>query len=275
MRSEIELKALAWEWEEKEARSRNNSLEASEPQQDPSAVLESPAAARFVKNLLQSFDPRPIAQAIMSPVQTVQGMAQEHGRLGGEAMDAFNEGDYLQAAGYGASAAVPLLGPAAAAVGEQMGSGDVAGGLGAAVGTVGGALIPGGAAKFARAKLPAGLSGAAKRQYTQALSPTKTVMKEKADRVVPQLLERRVGGSRERLSRVAQSRSREALEKLAELEAKLPEETKVKIKPILDSLEKAKQRATGAVVDVGDGKPMLYGAKGEVISRAVLGKSKS
>ena len=102
---------------------KNNSLEASEPPQDPSEVLESPATARFFKNIVQSFDPRPIAQAIMSPVDTVQGMAQEHGRLGGEAMDAFNEGDYLKAAGYGASAAVPLLGPAAAAVGEQMGIG--------------------------------------------------------------------------------------------------------------------------------------------------------
>ena len=105
--------------------------------------------------------------------------------------------------------------------------------------------------------------------------PPRQTMKRQADRVVPQLLERRVGGSREKLRGVAQSRSREALEKLAELEAKLPEGTKVKIKPVLDSLEKAKQRATGAVVDVGDGKPMLYGSKGEVISRSVLGKSKS
>ena len=86
-RSEIEIAALAWEWEEKEARSRNNSLEASGPQQDPSKVLESPATARFVKNLLQSFDPRPILQAITSPVQTVQGMGQEHARLGGEAQE--------------------------------------------------------------------------------------------------------------------------------------------------------------------------------------------
>ena len=42
-----------------------------------------------------------------------------------------------------------LIGPAVAAIAEQIGSGDVAGGLGSTVGTAGGALLPGGAAKLA------------------------------------------------------------------------------------------------------------------------------
>ena len=48
-------------------------------------------------------------------------------------------------------------------------------------------------------------------------------MKRKAERVVPELLERGVTRSREGLRGVAQSRAGEALEKLAELEAQVAE----------------------------------------------------
>ena len=66
---------------------------------------------------------------------------------------------------------------------------------------------------------------------------------------------------------MARSHADAALEKIAALEANLPPGTKVKIQPVLEALERAKQRATGATVEVGPGKPLLYGEKGKVISR--------
>ena len=73
---------------------------------------------------------------------------------------------------------------------------------------------------------------------------------------------------------MAQSRAGDALDKLAKLESQLPKGTTVKIKPVLKSLERAKKRATGTTVEVGSGKPLLYGEKGDVISRGP-GKKKA
>ena len=100
-------------------------------------------------------------------------------------------------------------------------------------------------------------------------------MKRKAARVVPELLERGVKArSREGLRGVAQSRAGDALDKLAKLESQLPKGTTVKTRPVLEALERAKQRATGATVEVGSGKPLLYGEKGNVIARGP-GKKKA
>ena len=148
---------------------------------EPSQALESPAVARFFKNIVQSFDPRPIVQAITSPIETGKGMIAAHESLREGAQEKFSEGDYLGWALKKTFADTPLVGPAVADIVEQIGSGDVAGGLGSIVGTAGGAVLPGGAAKLAsRSGLSAKLARSAQSQYTQALSPTKNVMKRKA-----------------------------------------------------------------------------------------------
>ena len=118
--SEEELAALAWEWENKQGQ---GVPEPSQVEQEPGQGLESTAAARFFKNIVQSFDPRPIAQAVMSPIETGKGMIAEHGsRLWEESKEKFSEGDYLGSALKKMFAGIPLIGPAADAIGEQMGS---------------------------------------------------------------------------------------------------------------------------------------------------------
>ena len=80
-----------------------------------------------------------------------KSVLQQSGQQLGKAYNAVTKGDYpsqpledrrLEGAGYAASAAVPVLGPMAAKAGEQIGSGDYAGGLGTAAGTLVQALAP-------------------------------------------------------------------------------------------------------------------------------------
>lgn len=60
----------------------------------------------------------------------------------GKAKEAYQQGRYSEAVGHGLAVA-PVLGPAAAAAGEQFGRGDIAGGLGSAVGLIGSVVAPG------------------------------------------------------------------------------------------------------------------------------------
>lgn len=53
---------------------------------------------------------------------------------GRKAVDSFKQGNYSEAVGHGVAAAVPVYGPAAAAVGEQAGTGDFAGAAGTGLG---------------------------------------------------------------------------------------------------------------------------------------------
>jgi hypothetical protein len=53
-----------------------------------------------------------------------------------KAKQAYGQGHYSEAAGYGAAAALPLAGPWAASLGEQAGSGDIAGAAGQAIGGI-------------------------------------------------------------------------------------------------------------------------------------------
>ena len=77
----------------------------------------------------------------MSPIDTVKGLAGAQMDQFRKAGKAFQEGRYVEGIGQGAAGMLPVLGPAAASIGEQMGSGDIAGGLGAALPS----LVPAGA----------------------------------------------------------------------------------------------------------------------------------
>jgi len=70
----------------------------------------------------------------------------------GKAADAAGQGRYSEMAGHGAAGLLPLVGPVAANAGEQIGRGDVSGGLGAATGLIAGvAVTPAAVARGARA----------------------------------------------------------------------------------------------------------------------------
>ena len=200
---------------------------------------EGSALKRFATGVASSFDPRGLIQAVSSPIETAKGLVAAQGEQFTKSSEAFGEGRYPEALGHGLAGALPVVGPGAAAIGEQIGSGDVAGGLGAATAS----LLPGGALKGARAaKIPAGLKRSAKVQYGQALRATKETMKRRSARVVPKLIERGATGSRAKLLKTAESKAAKALEELKEAEASIPAGTKVKIEPVIDWLEKRKSR---------------------------------
>src|SRR4051812_22395062 len=88
-----------------------------------------------------------LGAAISHPIDTATGLARAQGDQFVKAADSFRQGHYSEAAGHGLAGALPVVGPVAANIGEQIGSGDVAGGLGAATGLIGGVVVPGAVGK--------------------------------------------------------------------------------------------------------------------------------
>lgn len=133
---------------------------AAQPEQP--AQPEGSALGRFASNAWSMVNPvamvQGAAQAIAHPIDTAGALLKAQGAQIGKAVDAAREGRYSEMAGHAAAGVLPILGPVAADVGEQIGSGDIAGGLGAATGLVGGVLAPGAAAKIKEVKLPAVLA---------------------------------------------------------------------------------------------------------------------
>lgn len=127
------------------------------------AAPEGSAVRRFVGNAAEMLNPitmaKGIGQAVMNPLDTASAMFQAQTGQFGKAKQALTEGRLSEAIGHGVAGAVPLLGPIAAEAGEQIGSGDVAGGLGKAAGI----LTPFGVKPVlqgARAAVPARARGA-------------------------------------------------------------------------------------------------------------------
>jgi hypothetical protein len=84
-----------------------------------------------------------------------------------KAKNLWNQGRYTEAVGHGLAAAVPLVGPAAAQLGEQAGTGDVGGALAKGAGMAAGGEALNLSAKLAQA-LPEGVSNIAKNPSLQA-----------------------------------------------------------------------------------------------------------
>jgi hypothetical protein len=114
------------------------------------------ALGRFAANAWSMVNPieavKGIASAVAHPIDTVSGLVSAQGAQFGKAAEAAKRGGWSgasQALGHAAAGILPIVGPAAANVGEQIGSGDVAGGLGAGAGLVGGVLTPGAVRRYA------------------------------------------------------------------------------------------------------------------------------
>lgn len=112
----------------------------------PMSWLDS--AKNFVTNFAHNVDPRPALKLVYdaaqaSPLSTsgdhgaafmddVKGLTKAQIDQFKKGYQAYREGRYSEAAGHTVAGALPLVGPAAANAGEQIGSGDVSGGLGSA-----------------------------------------------------------------------------------------------------------------------------------------------
>lgn len=113
--------------------------DASEGAVDPTPPTGS-AIGRYFSNAWDQLNPVTLvegaAQAVAHPIETAKALVGAQVAQGKQAMDLARQGRYTEALGHAGAAALPLLGPAAARVGEQIGSGDVAGGLGSLTGLV-------------------------------------------------------------------------------------------------------------------------------------------
>lgn len=104
------------------------------------AAPEGSSVGRFVSNAASMLNPiaaaQSVYQAVRHPIDTVTNIGADMAAQGAQAVQAAREGRNWEAIGHGAAAALPVIGPAAARAGEQIASGDVAGGLGAGAGLI-------------------------------------------------------------------------------------------------------------------------------------------
>lgn len=146
--------------------------------------------------------------------------------------------------GHGLATMLPVIGPAAANAGEQIGSGDIAGGLGATAGLLTPSALSYGAGKIAP-KAAGALHEFAITDVEKAINPTRIDTKAQTARIAPEMLKRRVkAGNLDKLETLAESKSAKAG---ADVEAALtPHKTvTADTMTIVDQLEKAKEPYIG------------------------------
>lgn len=107
---------------------------------------EGSALGRYLSNVGSALNPITAAQgiygAVRHPIDTATNLIGAQVGQAKEAAQDVGQGRYVEAVGHGLAAALPVLGPAAAAAGSQIASGDIAGGLGAATGILAPVGVP-------------------------------------------------------------------------------------------------------------------------------------
>src|SRR5262245_54768311 len=121
------------------------------------APLEGSAVGRFAAGAWQHLNPVTMATGLYEAFKTPEATGQMLRNVvnaqvgeGKKAVDLVRQGRYTEAAGHAGAAALPLLGPAAAAAGERVATGDLAGGIGEGVGLTGSIVAPGAVATGAQ-----------------------------------------------------------------------------------------------------------------------------
>lgn len=105
---------------------------ATEAQPDGSAAM------RFLSGAAKNLNPITAVEgaynAVRHPFDTASSIVSSNLAELKKAGENFQQGRYSEAVGHGAAGLLPVIGPAAAAAGERIGAGDVAGGLGEGAG---------------------------------------------------------------------------------------------------------------------------------------------
>jgi hypothetical protein len=156
---------------------------------------QSSPVARFLGGAWQNLNPltavKGLATAVAHPIDTGAAILSAQGEQFKKAADDYSKGRYSEMVGHGAAGLLPLLGPAAAAAGERIGEGDVAGGLGEGTGLVGsmflGPKAGKGAAKATRAAQGAATE-AAERVVSSSLKVPKTLTKANRTINIPRVV---------------------------------------------------------------------------------------
>ena len=230
------------------------------------APVSGSSLRRFLTNAGSMLNPIPIVQAGLGAVgDLVTGNFD--GRLVQAQVDEWNKAKNAptvsETLGHGLAAVTPLVGPVAARTGEQIASGDVAGGLGATTGLVApfaaSAALRGRVAQRARRGDPAKLEREAARQVAdRVLAPGSAKFKGKAEAIAPEILKRGLGGSREDLIQAADEGMSVAAQRIDDaITAGGGPGAGVMVDPIVRQLQ---QRLDGLLIN---GEP-IKGAEGRV-----------
>src|SRR5262245_29092273 len=121
--------------------------------ENSSAPLTDSAISRLTTGIWKHVNPvtmaTGLATAALHPVDTLHAFVTTQGAELDKAADLVRQGRYSEAVGHGAAGLLPFVGPAAAAAGERMGSGDIAGGVGEGLGVIASVFAPRAAVKVA------------------------------------------------------------------------------------------------------------------------------
>lgn len=117
---------------------------------------EGSAISRFAANAGEMLNPiaaiKSVGTAVLHPQDAAKAIFDASADQFDQARQMYSQGRYSEAVGH-LGGMIPIIGPAAAAAGEQIGEGDIAGGLGKGVGLIAPMLV--GAAVPKSAKMPA------------------------------------------------------------------------------------------------------------------------
>lgn len=164
-----------------------------------------------------------------------------------KAEDAYQRGSYSEAAGHALAAAIPGVGPAAANAGDEIGSGNIAGGMGEATGLL--APFAGGAALDAlksgarAAGVPEALESSANKQYSSALNATTKGNKLRSAQVTPELINRGVTGSVKSIAQQSAEKLGEVGQQLSDAYDNLPAGTSIPLKDVQNKIASAAEGA--------------------------------
>lgn len=111
------------------------------------APVEGGAVGRFLSNAGEMLNPvslvKGVASAVAHPIDTLTNIGTAAADQYQQGKEQYQQGHPIDAAGHFVASGIPLLGPMAAQAGQQIASGDVAGGLGKGFGLVAPAAVPG------------------------------------------------------------------------------------------------------------------------------------
>lgn len=170
------------------------------------------AAGRFLSNAGAMLNPVTMVQGtynmVRHPIDTAANVVSRMGQEWSKAGDAAKDGRYTEAAARAVTGSVPILGPLVADIGEQVGAGDLAG----AAGKVAGLAVPFAAEKAltARAAGQAAKAGTVEREAVQqvaqrVLAPANPRLRGTAQEIAPEVLARKLSGSRLELQEAAEA----------------------------------------------------------------------
>lgn len=221
------------------------------------------AISRFASNAWDVLNPvgmvKGVYDAVTSPVETGKAIYGAQMNQLQKARQAFGEGRYSEALGHTAATALPLVGPIAADAGEQIGSGDIAGGLGKTTGI----LLPFGMASSAKRfglrvapnRAADALEAGASARVVDVMSPKASTqvsrrLGEKAKKIAPEILkENRGGWSRAALQEQILGKLRAAEDALDDATDARLEARAIETEPVLDALRDARRTQTIEATD--------------------------